>query len=165
MAVGLQSLEPGQEIPVVSRMVTVEAAQDYSGWPEVKGIHTDESLARLLGYPSLVMQGQLGAAYISEMCLSFFGEHWARGGRLELKFIQPLYLPEATIRGVNREKVLEGDSVRVGLDVWIENGRGHRFQETLASVLLPSDGLASARMCVEQRRHIWLSLETLSKSW
>jgi acyl dehydratase len=130
-------VEVGQEIPPLSKLVTLEVSQAYSGWPERRNFHTDEGIARRLGFPSLVMQGVLGPAYVSELCLRFFGQGWLQGGRLDMRFLKPVLAPQRlTIRGVVRDKTLEETLVRLHLDVWIENEAGEPVQRGTASGLL-----------------------------
>jgi len=127
MAKATKDIEVGWELPPVTRMVTLEAGRTYSGWPQKKDFHTDRDVAKSLGFKGPIMQGSLGAAFISEMLTDFFGESWNKGGRLEMKYIGVVYPPEhVTARAVIREKTAEGDKIRLTLDVWAENGKGDK---------------------------------------
>jgi len=124
----------GHEIPSLSKLVTVEVSQVYSGWPAVRNFHTDEEIAHSLGFPAVVAQGGLGVEYLSQMCMRFFGEGWVNGGELSINFIGIILLPQrVTAKGVIREKVIAGNSTRFVLDVWLENEQGEKVQVGSAS--------------------------------
>jgi len=133
-----KEIQVGYEIPSISKMLTLEVSQAYSGWPETRNFHTDPKIAQELGFPTVVMQGMLGAAYLSELCTNFFGESWFSGGSLALSFINPVFPTQRLVgRGVVREKTVEGNKVRLVLDVWLENEEGQKVQVGTASAELP----------------------------
>lgn len=132
-----KKLDVAYEIPSLSKMVTLEVSRAYSGWPEIRNIHTDKEIAHSFGFPSVVAQGMLGAEYLSQMCMHFFGEAWVKGGKLSVNFIGVIFPPQrVTAKGIVREKMAEGNSMRVVLDVWLENEQGKKVQVGSASGLL-----------------------------
>lgn len=139
MSLSAKDADTGLEIPSLSKVVTLETSQAYSGWPEMRDFHTDPEIAKRLGYPTVVMQGMLGAAYVSEMCSRFFGQSWVKGGKLSLNFIRPVFPPQRlTAKGVVKEKIPEGDGIRLVLEVWLENEQGQKVQVGIASATVPT---------------------------
>ena len=137
MLLSANKVEVGQEVPSLSKMVTQETSQAFSGWPEIGNFHTDPAIARKLGFPAVLMQGMLGAAYLSEMCMRFFGQSWYKGGELSLSFINPVFPPQRlTAKGVVKEKTPEGDGMRLVLEVWLENEQGQKMQVGTASAVV-----------------------------
>ena len=139
MKLSTRDIGIGAEIPSLSKMVALETSQAYSGWPEISNFHTDPEIAKKLGFPTVVMQGMLGASYLSQVCFRFFGASWARGGKLSVTFIKPIFPPQRlTARGVVKGKTAEADGVRLVLEVWLEDEQGQKMQVGTASALVPS---------------------------
>ena len=128
----------GFELPTVSKEITLEKMRAYSGWPR-RNIHTDDEVARQAGLPRAICQGTQHLTYLSEVLKRFFGENWVRGGKLTVTFIG-LVMPGdvVTPRAIVREKVTEGDSGRLNLEVWVENQRGEKVVVGAASAPIPS---------------------------
>lgn len=133
-----KDVEVGYELPTVSKEITLEKMRAYSGWPH-RNIHTDDEVARQAGLPRAVCQGTQHLTYLSEVLKRFFGENWIRGGKLSVTFIG-LVMPGdvVTPRAIVREKVAEGDSGRINLEVWVENQRGEKVVVGAASAPMSS---------------------------
>ena len=139
MTLSVKNAEIGSEIPSLSKMFTMETSQAYSGWPETRNFHTDLEIASKLGFPAVLMQGMLGAAYLSEMCFRFFGESWIKGGKFSVNFVNPVFPPQRlTAKGVVKEKMPQDEGVRLVLDVWLENEQGQKVQVGTASATVPA---------------------------
>ena len=136
MTKATKELAVGQEIPSLTRQVTLEKMKLYSGWPW-KNIHTDDDLAKSTWLPRAILQGLQSHAYVSKMLTDFFGEGWLKGGKLEVTFIQ-YGLPGDTVtcKGIVRERKAEGEAVRCTLEVWCENQRGEKITVGTASALV-----------------------------
>ena len=76
-----------------------------------------------------------GQNTLPKLIIKFFGEGYI-GGKLAINFIS-FVLPEdeVTARGVVKDKIVEGDKVRLILDVWCENQRGEKVLVGTASGL------------------------------
>ncbi len=135
MTTSNRGLQPGFEIPSVTKSVTLERMQIHSG-PK-KSIHTDAETAKKSGLPGPVMSGDQTYAYLSEMLRNFFGEGWFTGGKVATSFIG-LVQPGDTLttKGVVKEEVAEGSEARLVLDVWIENQNGEKVIVGTASGLV-----------------------------
>ncbi len=125
----------GAALPPLSKRTSFEQSVAYSGFPFgwVEGgarsmwynQHTDPEDARRHGHPDAVVQGLCSAAYISEICVRFFGPSWLTTGRLSTAFIRPVIIGDTiTASGSVKRVEEEGKHQRLWLDVWCKNQRG-----------------------------------------
>lgn len=136
-----QELRVGYELDPVSKLITEEMSKDFSGWPHWKNLHTDNGIAKNLGFPGLVAQGALVACYISQMCAKFFGKDWFTHGKMKTQNKRPVILPQQiTAKGVVVEIVEEPEGTKIDLEVWIENDAGEKFQTGTASCIVHERG-------------------------
>jgi acyl dehydratase len=137
----------GAALPSLTKQTSLEQSVAYSGFPHgwVEGgargmwvnIHTDSEDARKHGQPDAVVQGLCSAAYISELCVSFFGPYWFTTGRLSTAFIHPVIVRDTiTASGLVRRFEEEGGRSRLWLDVWCKNQRGELTTVGRASALV-----------------------------
>ncbi len=124
----------GDELPPLLKELTLERLIAYGG--PAKNLHSDLAAARAEGFPSVVAWGMLSVSFVSELLGSHFGLGWARGGRLSVSLVKPLFAGDtvavrARVSGVEAE----GDAVRYAFDIWCENGRGDRVLAGTASAL------------------------------
>ena len=138
MEVKYEQVPVGFELESVSMLVTSEMSKDFSGWPDWRNFHTDEEMAKRLGFPSLLIQGALVASPISQICTKFFGKHWFTSGKMNMKFKRPVFVPQTiTAKGVLSEKEAdEQGKTRLTFDVWVENEAGEKVQTGKASCLI-----------------------------
>jgi acyl dehydratase len=136
-----KGLEIGSAVAPRSYEITQEKINAYSRYAfhgaDKKNIHTDDEVARKAGLPRALAQGRYPVGYLSEFLLDFFEKGWIQGGRLDVSLVKPIFPGDViTIRGVIREKVSEGKSTRIHLDVWIENQNGEKATAGTASGLV-----------------------------
>jgi acyl dehydratase len=114
-------------------------------------IHTDDETARRAGLPRAVAQGRYPIAYLSEYALAFFGLGWLRGGRIDVRLAKPIF-PGDTIAVKARvaDRSVEGASVRVELDVWLENQHGECVTAGAASGLVAAPAEFLRVLAVEE---------------
>jgi len=146
----MKDLDIGYEISPVSHTVTQERINVYSrfvfGGRDLKNIHTDNETARRAGLPRTVAQGRYPLAYISEELLKLFGRGWFEGGRLSVALTKPIFADDTvTVKGVVKEKTIEGDITRLVLDVWLENQNGEKVIAGTASGLVYPKGEIDGR--------------------
>ncbi len=136
----------GAVLRSVAKRTSFEQSVAYSGFPYgwVEGgaramwvnIHTDPEDARRRGQPDAVMQGLCSAAYISELCVNFFGPSWLTTGRLSTAFIRPVIVRDTiTASGMVKRLEEEGGRSRLWLDVWCKNQRGELITVGRASAV------------------------------
>ena len=136
----------GAALPSLTKRTSFEQSVLYSGFPHgwVDGgarsmwvnIHTDPEDGRRHGQPDAVVQGLCSAAYISEVCVNFFGPSWFTTGRLSTAFIRPVIVrDEITASGLVKRIEIEDGRQRLWLDVWCKNQRGELVTVGRASAL------------------------------
>jgi hypothetical protein len=131
-----KDLPIGYELPPVSRKVTLDKTRIYEGWPRLRSRHCDYDAAHATGLPAPNINGALVAQVLGQLFIRFFGENYL-GGKLAFNLIRQTQLDdELTARGVVKEKLVEGDTVRLVLDVWLENQRGEKVLAGSASGLV-----------------------------
>ncbi len=101
-----------------------------------RNYHTDAEEARKLGFPAIVVQGMMATCFAAEIMAERFGEGFLRGGRLDLKLTNVLWVDEqVTAHARVREESDEGTQKRVACDVWVEKPDGTRVIIGNASAL------------------------------
>jgi acyl dehydratase len=136
-----KDLEVGSGIEPRVYEITQDKINNYSRYAfhgkDTKNIHTDDEVARKAGLPRALAQGRYPVGYLSEYLLAFFNRGWIQGGRLEVSLVKPIFPGDTiTIRGVVRDKVLEGKITRIVLDVWLEKQDGQKATVGTASGLV-----------------------------
>lgn len=125
----------GVALPALVKQTSFEQSVAYSGFPHGwadggartmwVNIHTDPENGRRHGQPDAVVQGLCSAAYLSELCVNFFGPSWVTTGRLSTAFIRPVIVRDTiTASGLVKRLEPDGDRTRLWLDVWCKNQRG-----------------------------------------
>ncbi|MBI1814486.1 MAG: MaoC family dehydratase [Deltaproteobacteria bacterium] len=110
---------PGEAIAPATRAITLAMCEAFSG-PE-KNYHTDRDMARMLGFPDVVVQGMMSICFVSEIMTKAFGEGWFLGGKLSVNLVNVVWGNDTvTTHGKIRERNGEGTATRVHLDVWSE---------------------------------------------
>lgn len=142
-----RGVRPGAALPALSKSTSLEQSTLYSGFPHGwadggarrmwVNIHTDPEDGRRHGQPDAVVQGLCSAAYISELCVSYFGASWFTSGRLSTAFIRPVIVrDQITASGLVKRTEQEGERERLWLDVWCKNQRGELVTVGRASALV-----------------------------
>ncbi len=124
----------GEEIPSTSRKILLPMCQAFSG-PE-KNYHNDRDMARMLGFPDIVVQGMMSICFLSEIMTRAFGAGWFLGGSLDVSLVNVVWAEDTVVsRGKVREERPEGSKTRVVLDVWCEKPDGTKAVVGRASAL------------------------------
>ena len=113
----------GVELRRLSRTITLAMCEAFSGPHE--NYHTDREMARMLGFPDVVVQGMMSVCFVADLLAAAFGDGWHAGGKLDVRLVNVVW-PEDTVtaRGRVRETVVEGSRRRALCDVWCEKGDG-----------------------------------------
>lgn len=110
------------DFPDIRRRITAEMVALYGRVNHDRNlIHYDDAAARAAGFPRAVVHGAITAAVLDEACRAHFGEDWLRAGRLDVKFIKPLYVGDTVSTG--GEERTAGGGV---WEVWCEDGAGEK---------------------------------------
>lgn len=96
-------------------------------WGRFNPNHWDPTYARETGLRAPIQTGEMSSAYISEMCVNWFGADFFRNARVVCKYIASTYAGEVISTGGKvREKVARGAGYRFIVDVWAENESGEK---------------------------------------
>jgi acyl dehydratase len=124
-----------EELPPLSKTVTVEMSQKFSG--PSKSYHTDREIARQLGFPNIVVQGMLSVCFLSELLTKRFGEGWYCGGRMAVNLVAVLWPDEPlACRAAVKELTAEGARRRAHLELWCEKDDGTKTIVGTASAVV-----------------------------
>ena len=127
--------EVGYELPVIQKQMHIVKARLYT--LPFENFHTHDEIAKEDGLGEAVPQGLMSYGYLSEMCTLFFGNSWANGGTFNVNFVGMLRKNDLlTVRGKVKEKVEEDSTVRLVLEVSVENDRGELVAVGTASGLV-----------------------------
>ncbi len=109
-------VESGDALPSVVKHISQEKINLYA---EASGdfnpVHIDETFARQTPFGGTIAHGMLCLAYISEMMTMAFGQNWASGGKLSVRFKAParpgdtLTTEGRVVSSVNKEGALYAD--------------------------------------------------------
>jgi acyl dehydratase len=124
----------GADLDPADKTITIAMCQAFSG-PH-RSYHTDQEMARALGFPDIVVQGMMSVCFISEIMTRNFGAGWFCGGKLSVSLVNVVWPNDRlAVRGKVREEVSEGAKTRVHCDVWCEKPDGVKTIVGTASAL------------------------------
>lgn len=128
-------LEPGQELPPLSRTLHQRQIDMYSDVRPLS-IHTDEDWAKAKGFRTTIAQGMMSTAYVSTLMTTAVGEGFVAGGRMDARFLRPVFCGDTlTISGRVAGFSRDGERVRVHVDVGAHNERGEQTLAATSSAL------------------------------
>ncbi len=128
--------EVGFELEPITKKMTLDKMRLFQRWPRSKNIHDDYAAAQKEGLRKPIVQAVQIAEHIGELLIKFFGTGYI-GGNISTKIIRMMEVDdEITTKMVVREKVVEGDAIRLILDVSCENQRAERVIVGTASGLV-----------------------------
>ena len=124
----------GAPIGPLARTITIAMCEAFSG-PH-KNYHNDREMARMLGFPDIVVQGMMSVCFVADLMAEAFGAGWQHGGKLDVRLVNVVWVGDAlSVRGKVREEVPEGSRRRVHVDVWCEKADGTKTIVGTASAL------------------------------
>ena len=124
----------GADLEAAGKTITHAMCVAFSG-PH-KSYHTDQEMARALGFPDIVVQGMMSVCFISEIMTRNFGVGWFCGGKLNVSLVNVVWPnDQLRVRGKVREEIPEGGKTRVVCDVWCEKPDGVKTIVGSASAL------------------------------
>ena len=116
-----RELENGFELEPIIKKVTLDKVRLYTDWPQSKNYHNDYPEAYDKGLKEPILLGNQILDHIFELLIKFFGQGYL-GGNLSVELIRQMHADDViTTRGIIREKVVEGDAVKLILDISCEN--------------------------------------------
>jgi acyl dehydratase len=134
---------PGERLGPLPKAVSLSMCEAFSG--PGKNYHTDQEMARALGFPDVVVQGMMSICFLSELMTKRFGLGWICGGKLNVSLVNVLWGNEqVSAHGQVREQHAEGKRTRVVVDVWCEKVDGTKTIVGTASALMAAGDSAPA---------------------
>jgi acyl dehydratase len=125
---------PGAELQPIAKTITHAMCQAFSG-PH-RSYHTDQEMARALGFPDIVVQGMMSVCFLSELMTRNFGAGWFCGGKLSVSLVNVVWPNDPlAVRGKVRGEAAEGSKTRIHCDVWCEKPDGVKTIVGRASAL------------------------------
>ncbi len=123
-----RDLPVGHQFPSITKLMTEERMTVFSdmehstcaGYFQLAppNIHNDLEFAQNEGFPTLVADGLITTHWVEATMRDLFGAGYYKGGKLMTKYIRPVYVnDEVTIKLVLKEKVPEGDTMRLNLEI------------------------------------------------
>ena len=113
----------GTRLDPIERKITLDMSRAFSGPSE--NYHTDEAMAKQLGFPKVIVQGMLSTCLVSDLMTRDFGEGWYRGGRMAVNLTGIVWADDRVItRGTITGISPEGPHRRVHVTVWGEKADG-----------------------------------------
>ena len=106
----------GSPLEPFDQVVTLEMCGQY--FHGSRSYHTDRKASEALGFHDVVVGGRMTMAYVGHLLEQHFGTNWWHGGKLDIKFTNPLWPDEhITIRGIATGP--DDDPSREGVFAWI----------------------------------------------
>jgi len=96
-------------------------------WGRFNPNHWDPVYAAATGLKAPIQTGEMSSAYLSEMCVNYFGADFFRGARMQCKYVGSTFANEIiTTYGIVREKTPKGSGFRFTVDIWASNEQGEK---------------------------------------
>lgn len=96
-------------------------------WGRFNPNHWDPVYAAETGLRAPIQTGEMSSAYLTEMCVNYFGRYFFSNARMVCKYIASVYANEIiTTHGVVREKIAKGNGARFTVDIWADNEQGEK---------------------------------------
>ena len=94
-------------------------------WGRFNPNHWDPVYAHQTGLAAPIQTGEMSSAYISEMCVNYFGANFFKNARFICKYVASTLANEViTTYGVVKEKTPKGAGFRFKVEFWASNEEG-----------------------------------------
>jgi len=94
-------------------------------WGRFNPNHWDPVYAHQTGLAAPIQTGEMSSAYISEMCVNYFGANFFKNARFVCKYVASTLANEViTTYGVVKEKTPTGAGFRFKVEFWASNEEG-----------------------------------------
>jgi hypothetical protein len=94
-------------------------------WGRFNPNHWDPGYAHQTGLAAPIQTGEMSSAYISEMCVNYFGANFFKNARFVCKYVASTLANEViTTYGVVKEKTPKGAGFRFKVEFWASNEEG-----------------------------------------
>ena len=136
-----EDIQEGTEITPLEKVPTTRTLVMYAGASgDFFELHYDKDFATSMGFPSVIIHGRLGAAFISQMLTDWVGEK-GMVRKLSVQYRGNAFPGQKfTCKGKVAKKYVENGEQLVECEVWGENPEGKIVTPGSAVVVLPSRG-------------------------
>ena len=94
-------------------------------WGRFNPNHWDPVYAHQTGLAAPIQTGEMSSAYISEMCVNYFGTNFFKNARFVCKYVASTLANEViTTYGVVKDKTPKGNGFRFKVEFWASNEEG-----------------------------------------
>ena len=94
-------------------------------WGRFNPNHWDPVYAHQTGLAAPIQTGEMSSAYISEMCVNYFGANFFKNARFVCKYVASTLANEViTTYGVVKDKTPKGNGFRFKVEFWASNEEG-----------------------------------------
>jgi acyl dehydratase len=124
MAVATKDTPVGFELDGVKKQAIIQLMGSRH-WGRRNPIHWDPVTSANHGLKAPIATGMMSSAYLAETLVNFFGAAFFENATMEGKFLKSIYAGEViTTHGIVRERIPEGDKVRLRVELWADNEEG-----------------------------------------
>jgi acyl dehydratase len=124
MAVATKDTPVGFELDGVKKQAIIQLMGSRH-WGRRNPIHWDPVTSANHGLKAPIATGMMSSAYLAETLVNFFGAAFFENATMEGKFLKSIYAGEViTTHGIVRERISEGDKVRLRVELWADNEEG-----------------------------------------
>jgi acyl dehydratase len=96
-------------------------------WGRFNPNHWDPQYAAETGLPAPIQTGEMSSAYLSEMCVNYFGRTFFTDAHMVCKYVASTYANEViSTHGVVTEKIPKGEGYRFRVEIWAQNEAGEK---------------------------------------
>ncbi len=107
----------GETMELVARRITHAMCEAFSG--PVRNYHTDQEMARALGFPDIVVQGMMSVCFVADLLTQRYGVGFLSAGKLDVRLVNVVWPGDViTAYGKVHDVVPEGSRRRAHVDVW-----------------------------------------------
>ena len=124
---GLASVEVGEEVPELRRVVTSE---DVAAYADASGdhnpLHQDDAFARSVGFDGVIAHGMFTMGHMAACAIQWMGGT-AQVTKLSAQFRASVFMGDELVAG-GRVRALDLDAGRLTLHMWVTVARGDTLE-------------------------------------
>jgi acyl dehydratase len=112
------SVQPGDEIPELRRVVTREDVKAYAdAGGDQNPLHQDDAFAQRVGFPGILAHGMFTMGHLASCLVAWAGDP-ARVTRMTAGFRAPVFMGEELVAG-GRVRAVDPAAGTVTLETWV----------------------------------------------
>jgi len=116
---GLASIEVGEELPELRRVVTQE---DVTAYADASGdrnpLHLDDSFARVVGFDGVIAHGMFTMGHMAACALHWLGDRSTHVTKLSAQFRASVFMGDEIVAG-GTVRALDLEARSITLHMWV----------------------------------------------